>query len=66
MDAPLPGFWIFVGLIGALVGALLPIEDDDDDKLFGFLPRRIFNAAAGALLISFLAFVSMGQDPSRV
>lgn len=63
MEETIPGFWVFVALVGALIGALLPVDDSDDKKFLGFIPIRIFRAVFIALLFCFLALVSSG-DPN--
>lgn len=47
--------WLIVGLVGALVGALLPA--DNDEMMFGFLPQRIFNTIFSSLFFCFWLFI---------
>ena len=54
--------YLIVGLIGAVIGALLPVTDKK--LILGFIHLRAFNAFLGFCLLCFLYFVGSGQDPN--
>ena len=47
--------YLIVGLIGAVIGALMPAKDEK--LILGFIPLRIFNALGMACMLCFLYFV---------
>ena len=53
--------YLIVGLIGAIIGALMPAKDGK--LILGFIPLRIFNALGMACLLSFLYFVGGAHNP---
>jgi len=53
--------YLIVALVGALIGALLPVKEDK--LVSGFIPIRIFNAICGAGLLCFLYIVGGGVNP---
>ena len=53
--------YLIVGLIGAVIGALMPAKDGK--LILGFIPLRIFNAFGMASLLCFLYFVGGAQNP---
>ena len=53
--------YLIVGLIGAVIGALIPAKDGK--LILGFIPLRIFNALGMAGLLCFLYFVGGAQNP---
>ena len=55
--------YLIVGLIGAVIGALMPAKDGK--LILGFIPLRIFNALGMACLLCFLYFVSGAQNPDN-
>lgn len=54
--------YLVIGLIGAVIGALLPVTDEK--RILGLIPLRIFNAILGACLLCFLYFVGGGNNPN--
>ena len=53
--------YLIVGLIGAVIGALMPAKDGK--LILGFIPLRIFNALGMAGLLCVLYFVGGAQNP---
>ena len=53
--------YFIIGLVGALVGALVPAEEGK--FVLGFIPLKIFNAMVGAGLFCFLSFAGSGMNP---
>ena len=53
--------YLIIGLVGALVGALLPAEEGK--FVLGFIPLRIFSAMFCAGLFCFLSFAGSGMNP---
>ena len=55
--------YLIAGLIGTVIGALLPAKDEK--RILGLLSLRVFNAILGACLLCFLYFVGGGNNPSN-
>ena len=55
--------YLIVGLIGAVIGTLMPAKDGE--LVLGFIPFRIFNAFGMASLLCFLYFVGGAQNPDN-